>query len=217
MNTKTKAFIFDMDGILIDSEPVHIRVKRDTFAHFGLAFDETRFSYYMGRTSNELFGDLIRENGRTDLDLETVVRYKHEHYLELLARGEVAPIEGAVDLIRRLHEAGLLLALATSSWERAMDVVLDRFAVRPYFSSVLSGSTLPASKPDPAIYAMSAKRLGVAPADCTVLEDTAAGITAGKRAGMRVIAYRNPNSGVQDLTMADRIVDHMAEIRAEDL
>lgn len=214
---KTKAFIFDMDGIIVDSEPIHTRIKRDTFRHFGLAFDEAKFSYYMGRTSDELFGDLIRASGRTDLDRETVVRYKQEHYLEVLERGEVAPIAGTVDLIHRLHAAGLPLALATSSWERVMEAVLDRFAIRPYFSSAISGSTLPASKPDPAIYLLSAERLGVEPKDCTVLEDTTAGITAGKRAGMRVIAYRNPNSGVQDLTLADRVVERMADIAVEDL
>lgn len=214
---KTKAFIFDMDGVIIDSEPIHIRVKRDTFAHFGLHFDEKRFSRYMGRTSRELFGDLLRENGRSDLDLDTVVRYKHERYLAAFERGEVAPIEGAVELIHRLHAAGLPLALATSSWERVMETVLDRFAIRRFFASAISGSTLPASKPDPAIYRMSAERLGIAPKDCMVLEDTAAGIVAAKRAGMRVIAYRNPNSGVQDLTGADRIVGRMADIRAEDL
>ena len=158
---KTKAFIFDMDGVIIDSEPIHIRVKRDTFAHFGLHFDEKRFSRYMGRTSRELFGDLLRENGRSDLDLDIVVRYKHERYLAAFERGEVAPIEGAVDLIHRLHAAGLPLALATSSWERVMETVLDRFAIRRFFASAISGSTLPASKPDPAIYLLSAERLGV--------------------------------------------------------
>ena len=163
MNLKPAAFIFDMDGVIIDSEPIHSRVKMDTFHHFGLPFEEADLIHYMGRTSNEIFGEVIAKEGRHDLQVEDLVRYKHEHYLEVLQSGTIEPIEGAVELIRHLYDEGIPLALATSSWERVMDTVLDAFKIRPYFQSVLSGSTLPKSKPDPAIYLLSAERLGVAP------------------------------------------------------
>ncbi len=201
-----------MDGVIIDSEPLHARVKLAVFRHFDLPFQEEELASYVGRTSKEMFGEVLAREGRRDIPLEEIVRYKHEAYLSELRAGDVPVVEGTIPLIRRLHREGRKLALATSSWEKVMEAVLDRFDLRPCFTSVLSGSTLPKSKPDPAIYTLSAERLGVKPADCTVIEDSTSGILAAKRAGMHVIAYRNPNSGHQDLTLADRVVDSMTEL-----
>ena len=91
-------------------------------------------------------------------------------------------------------------------------MVLDRFGIRHYFSCILSGAELPKSKPDPAIYLMAAEALGLGPESCTVVEDANAGVEAAKRAGMYCIAYRNPNSGKQDLSKADRIINAYTEI-----
>ncbi|WP_296786785.1 HAD family phosphatase [Selenomonas sp.] len=217
MNHNIGAFIFDMDGVIIDSEPIHSRVKMDTFRHFGLPFDEADLIHYMGRTSGEMFQEVIDSAGRRDLTPEELTDYKHKHYLEVLKSGEIEPVKGTVELIKELYAAGIPIALATSSWPVVVDAVLDGFGIRPYFRSVLSGSELPASKPDPAIYQITAKRLGVNPADCVVLEDTRNGILAAKGAGMYCIAYRNPNSGKQDLSLADRIVEDIREIKIETL
>ena len=215
MNHNIGAFIFDMDGVIIDSEPIHSRVKMDTFRHFGLPFDEADLIHYMGRTSGEMFQEVIDSAGRTDLTPEELTDYKHQHYLEVLKSGEIRPVNGTVQLIKDLHGAGIPIALATSSWPVVVETVLDAFAIRPYFQSVLSGSDLPASKPDPAIYRITAERLGVSPKDCVVLEDTKNGILAAKGAGMYCIAYRNPHSGKQDLSLADCIVEDISEIKLD--
>lgn len=210
---KPDAFIFDMDGVIIDSEPIHSRVKMDTFRHFGLAFEEPELVSYMGRTSGAIFGDVIAKAGRTDITPAELTEYKHHHYLEILKSGEIEPVSGTIELIRSLHEAGIPLGLATSSWVEVMNIVLEKFGIRKYFDSVLSGGDLPASKPDPAIYRISAQRLGAEPQHCMVLEDTASGILAAKRAGMYCIAYRNPNSGNQDLSLADRVVEKIEDVK----
>ena len=210
---KPDAFLFDMDGVIIDSEPIHSRVKMDTFRHFGLTFEESELARYMGRTSGAIFRDVIERARRTDITPEELTEYKHQHYLDILKSGRISPVKGTVELIRSLHDAGIPLGLATSSWSEVMNLVLDGLDIRRYFGSVISGGDLPASKPDPAIYRISAERLGVLPEQCMVLEDTASGILAAKRAGMYCIAYRNPNSGSQDLSLADRVVDRIADIR----
>ncbi len=207
-----KAVIFDMDGVIIDSEPIHSRVKMDTFAHFGLPFAEEDLVHYMGRTSRVIFEDALRKFGRTDITAADMAAYKHDHYLEVLESGEIEPVTGSVEFIQRLHAAGIPLALATSSNVRAMNAVLDSFGIRKYFTSILSGGELPESKPHPAIYLISAERLGVKPEDCMVVEDTTNGIRAAKAAGMYCVAYRNPNSGEQDLSLADEIVDDFSKI-----
>lgn len=212
---QVKAVIFDMDGVIIDSEPIHSRVKMDTFAHFGIPFHEEDLARYMGRTSNAIFGETLAKEGRTDIKPEDMAAYKHAHYLEILQSGEIAPVTGSVELIKSLHEAGFPLALATSSNVRVMNTVLDAFGIRPYFSSILSGGELTESKPHPAIYLISAERLGVKPAECLVIEDTTNGIMAAKRAGMNCVAYRNPHSGNQDLSLADEIVDSLSKIEVK--
>ena len=202
-----EAFIFDMDGVIVDSEPLHSRVKLETFAHFGLPFDERDLVRYMGRTSRDIFSDALRRAGRSDLTAEALADYKHAHYLEVIERDGIETIPGSLALIERLHAAGVPLALATSSWRRVVDTVLSALQLEDVFASVISGTELPASKPDPAIYEKSAEALGASPAACVVLEDTAAGVLAAKRAGMYCIGFRSPHSGAQDLSRADAIVD----------
>ncbi len=202
-----------MDGVIIDSEPIHSRVKMDTFAHFNLPFDEAELVHYMGRTSRVIFGETLAKHGRTDITAADMAAYKHEHYLEVLESGAIEPVAGSVELIKALHGAGIPIALATSSNVRAMNAVLDNFGIREYFTSILSGGELPESKPHPAIYLISAQRLGMKPEDCMVIEDTTNGIRAAKAAGMYCVAYRNPNSGEQDLSLADRVVDSFSEIK----
>lgn len=207
-----KAFLFDMDGVLIDSEPIHTRVKRETLLHFGLDA-EIDFSAYMGRTSKILFSDAIEKAGRMELTPSMLADYKHERYLDILKNDDaIHPIEGARELLLRLSEEHIPMALVSSSARQVIEAVLDKFGFRQYFDSVLSGADLPASKPDPAVYRISAERLGEKPSCCVVLEDAASGVAAAKAAGMRCIAFRNPNSGEQDLSRADWIVDSLKEI-----
>ena len=207
-----KAFIFDMDGVIVDSEPLHSRVKMETFEHFGLHFDAGELAQYMGRTSADIFSDVLAREHRTDVTAEEIADYKHRRYLELVEEGALTPIDGSLDLIGRLQAAGVPLALATSSWRRVVDAILSDWQLEDVFTSVISGADLPKSKPDPAIYRLSAEALGAPPAACTVLEDTSAGVAAAKGAGMRCIGFRSPHSGVQDLSRADVIVDDLAAI-----
>ena len=166
----------------------------------------------MGRTSVDIFSDVLKKEHRTDVSVQEIVNYKHAHYLELAVGGALEAIPGSLELIARLRAAGVPLALATSSWRRVVDAILVQFDLTEAFASVISGSELPKSKPDPAIYRLSAEALGVDPRKCVVLEDTAAGVAAAKGAGMYCIGFRSPHSGVQDLSRADEIVDDLATI-----
>ncbi len=212
LGDRMKAFIFDMDGVIVDSEPLHSRVKMETFEHFGLHFDAGELERYMGRTSADIFSDVLAREHRTDVTAEEIADYKHRHYLELVEQGALAPIPGSLALIEHLREAGVPLALATSSWRRVVDTILRDWHLLDAFQSVISGADLPKSKPDPAIYRLSAEALGIPPAACTVLEDTSSGVAAAKGAGMRCIGFRSPHSGAQDLSRADVIVDDLSAI-----
>lgn len=200
-----RAFIFDMDGVIVDSEPLHTATKMETFHHFGITFEERRLEQYAGRTSKELFSDALAD---CPLTWKELADYKHRLYIDRLTHAaDIVPIPGVVQLIARLHAKGYLLAVASSTGRNIIEMVLRRFGVRRYFTAVISGAELPRSKPDPAIYRKAADSLGIVPAYCTVIEDAAAGIAAAKAAGMTCIAYHNPNSGNQDLSHADWIAE----------
>ena len=174
-----RAFIFDMDGVIVDSEPLHTATKMETFHHFGIPFEERHLEQYAGRTSKELFSDALADCP-TALTWKDLADYKHRLYIDRLTHAaDIVPIPGVVQLIARLHATGNLLAVASST----------------------------GSKPDPAIYRKAADSLGIVPAHCTVIEDAAAGIAAAKAAGMTCIAYHNPNSGNQDLSHADWVAE----------
>ena len=98
-----EAFIFDMDGVIVDSEPLHSRVKLETFAHFGLPFDERDLARYMGRTSRDIFSDVLRRTGRSDLTAEALADYKHAHYLEVIERDGIETIPGSACRMPCVH------------------------------------------------------------------------------------------------------------------
>lgn len=209
-----RAFIFDMDGVIIDSEPLHSKIKLLTLRHYGLDFDESGLSFYMGRKTKEFFEAVIARDGRSGLpDPDEMVDWKHAAYLKALdADREIAPVKGIPELIAGLKERGFRLGLASSAGEVIIRAVLKRFALTDSFEVVISGAGLAKSKPDPAIYRLAAEGLGVRAEECIVLEDAASGVAAAKAAGMYCIAYRNPHSGIQDLAAADMRVEEIAEI-----
>ena len=212
-----EAFIFDMDGVLVDSEPLHEKVKRETLSHFGLPVDAALLRDYIGRSSKDFFAEIVAGAGRSDLSPKMLEDYKHTHYLEVLERDGATPIPGAVDLVHRLLRKGVPLALASSSIRRAIELVLEDFGIEDAFRAVISGAELTASKPNPEIYEKAAAALGVPPAACTALEDAAAGVLAAKRAGMRCIGFKSPHSVGQDLSWADFVVEHLADIDVDRL
>jgi HAD superfamily hydrolase (TIGR01509 family) len=130
----------------------------------------------------------------------------------MIEKTDLKPIQGIPELLEQLKRDGVLTAIASSSSRDFISLVVDRTGIRQYFDAFISGQELPESKPNPAIYLLAAQTLGVEPSECIVLEDAHLGVEAAKRAGMRCIGYRNPNSGAQDLSKADVVVDRMEKI-----
>ncbi|WP_196593181.1 HAD family hydrolase [Pectinatus sottacetonis] len=209
-----KAVIFDMDGVIIDSEILHTKTKIETLAEYGIECSREQCLPYFGRSANDFFGDFIRRSGK-DISLEKIVARKHELFLNCAAESDNVPaIDGVVELITKLHENGVPLALASSSARRNIETFLKKLNIFSYFNVILSGAELPESKPNPAIYLLAADKLGMAPCDCVVFEDAAAGVIAAKKAGCYCIAYCNPDYKMcqQDVSAADMKIDSFRKI-----
>lgn len=181
------AVVFDLDGTLVDSEPHYYEAGRRLLAAHGVArFTWEDHSRFIGISTRETLETLRREHGLT-APVEELLAEKNRLYLELARSGtEVFP--EMRKLVERLHEAGILLAVASGSSRTAIDAVLGATSLDALLPLRVSAEEVAAGKPEPDVFWEAARRLGVDPAACVVLEDAAPGVQAAHRAGMRCIA-----------------------------
>ena len=132
--------------------------------------------------------------------------------LKLLQERDYKPVPGVTELLERLREMEIPMAIASSSPRQFIEAVIEKIGIKQYFTEWLSGEEAEHSKPEPDIFLKVAGLLNVEPDECIVIEDSTSGIIAAKKAGMRCIGYRNVNSGNQDLSEADMIVNKIEEI-----
>ncbi|MDX9882912.1 MAG: HAD family phosphatase [Prolixibacteraceae bacterium] len=204
--------IFDMDGVIIDSEPIHIACEKEIIRLLGLHIPEHEHHAFIG-TTDEIMWSKIGEMYDLPVNVPYIIQLKKSLYMEYLKKDtHLRPISYIPELIADLHRNKFLLALASSSPHEQIDYILTTFGIRNYFQSVVSGEDVKVGKPDPGIFLKAAGSINVLPESCVVIEDSYNGATAAKNANMKCIAYKNPNSGNQDLSNADRIVHSFREI-----
>jgi len=186
-----KAAIFDMDGLIIDSEPLWRLAERETFARVGLGLTDDECRRTTGLRSDEVVGYWYERQPWRGATCSEVHRDLDSRVTALIQeRGRTMP--GVRDLIELLRGAGLRLALASSSSRELIDVVLNTLKLNGLFEVVSSGVEEEKGKPDPAVYLTTVRRLGLAAEECCALEDSAAGVQAARAAGCRVVAVPSP-------------------------
>jgi HAD superfamily hydrolase (TIGR01509 family) len=207
-----KAVIFDMDGVIVDSEPVHKKVERILLAPYGINPSDEELNSYMGIEAKVLIAMYIRKyDMRISFD-DLYSAYK-KHLIQVFSR-EIRAIPSAVGLIHGLKQSGLKLALGSSAHRDLVLLVLETLNLAEAFDAVVSGDDVLNGKPNPDIFLEAAKRLGCTPEECAVIEDSRNGVIAAKAAGMACAGYQNPNSFGQDLRLADWIVYSLDELDA---
>jgi len=205
-----QAVIFDMDGVIVDSEPRHERAFHEVVEEIGLAGKHSlRFADYVGRTDRVLWEDFVRTN-RPSQSLDALLAMKRQKVLEIL-RKEVPLFDGLPELVETLAHR-VPLALASGSERPIVEAVLDLGNLRRFFQVVVSGSEVVNGKPEPEIFLTAARRLKTEPIDCVVIEDSQPGVSAGLAAGMRVIAITNTHPA-SELNGATLVVDDYDQLR----
>ena len=209
---KFSAVIFDMDGVIIDSEPRHERAFLDVFDQMG--YGQThgiQFENYLGRSDRAVWVDFIaKHNPKWTLDELTA--WKQNHLIEIIRR-EQPIFDGLPELVAKLAPR-FRLAVASGSVHPVIDEVLAMNSLRRFFPVVVSVQDVAKGKPAPDIFLRAAEVLGVAPAACCVIEDSAAGVTAARAAGMTAIAITN-TLPAEKLTHAHHIVRTYEEIERQ--
>jgi beta-phosphoglucomutase len=199
------AFLFDMDGVIIDSNPVHkIALKQFCHQHgFDLSEEQLHTKIY-GRTNKDwipaVFGSLPAEQ---------VARYgaeKEALFRELYA-DTIRPLDGLITFLEQLAKGEIPRAIATSAPRANVDFTLEKTGIGRFFQTILDENFVDKGKPNPEIYLKTAKALGIPPEQCIVLEDSLSGVASGKSAGCKVIAFTTTHTA-QELAAADLVVDN---------
>ena len=195
--------IFDMDGVIIDSEPIHQDCERRLFSLLGIRISEEEHNALVGAT-DEAMWSMLGKLHHLPVSVSHAIQLKKSIYLEYLKRETcIEPIPYVKNLISALHENGFQLAIASSSPHEQIDYILKKFQIKRFFHAIISGEDVKAGKPHPEIFLKAADVVGVPPSSCVVIEDSHNGVSAAKKAGMKCIGYLNPNSGNQDIQKAD--------------
>jgi beta-phosphoglucomutase family hydrolase len=210
-----KAVIFDMDGVIVDTEPLHIKAEKETLKKHGVKVSALELRKYTGTTAKFEFAELIRKY-EMNATVGELFNEKEKILFKLLEE-DLRPTRGIIELINSLRQQGVKLAIASSAHRKLIKYVLGKLGITHLFDSIVTAEDISRSKPDPEIFMKSANKLGVRPAECVVIEDAKLGVIAAKKAGMKCVGYLNPHSGCQDLSKADRIIDNFAKLNVEEL
>lgn len=210
-----QAAIFDMDGVLADSEPLICAAACEMFRERGVTVVAEDFLPFVGMGENRFIGG-VAEKYAVALDIVQAKARTYELYLRMVPdRLKVFP--GAVELVSACRQAGLLCAIASSADRIKVDANLLKIGLpRESWQAVVTAEDVERRKPDPAIFLKAAERLGVVPAQCSVVEDAVSGIAAAKAAGMRCVAVASTLPGSL-LGQADVVRATIAEITLDDL
>lgn len=210
-----KAVIFDMDGVLTDSEPLICAAAMEMFRERGVTVQPEDFHPFVGTGENRYLGGVAEKYGVT-LNIAEAKARTYELYLAMVPE-QLEACPGAVDLVRKCREAGRLCAVASSADRIKIEANLHKIGLPPKtWQAIVTAEDVERRKPDPDIFLLAASRLGLPPSRCTVVEDAVNGIAAAKAAGMRCVAVATTFPAAL-LTQADMIRTSAAEVTLADL
>ncbi len=207
--------IFDMDGVLINSEPVHQRHEREMYEELGLELTFEEQQSFVGMSAMDSWRFVIEKYNLKETPQELLLRGRGKYLRVLEETDEVQMIVGARELIERLENDGFHLLLASSATSPTISAVLKKFDLVKTFPLFIGGDMVHNSKPNPEIFLNIAELAQVEPSKCVVIEDAEHGVTAANKAGMKSIGFQNHHSGKQNLSHAGAVVDDLGQITNE--
>ncbi|MCG2420353.1 HAD-IA family hydrolase [Aequorivita sp. F47161] len=207
-----KAVLFDMDGVIVDTEPLHRKAYFNMFDEVNINVGETLYDSFTGQATLPICKTLCQHFELSETP-ENLVSIKRKHFKYLFENdSSLALIDGVHDLIKDYHSNGLTLVLASSASMANINRIFDRFDLNKYFKAKISGADLKASKPHPEIFIKAAQLAGEHRDNCMVIEDSTNGIAAAKAANIYCVGFKSPNSANQDYSKADRVITNFDEI-----
>ncbi|WP_396212889.1 HAD family hydrolase [Flavobacterium sp.] len=207
--------IFDMDGVIVDTEPVHHYAFRQHFEQLSIFVSPEMYASFTGNSTRNVFQKL-KHHFQLSQDVEVLIDTKRQLFNEAFDQKEdLHLLDGVEDLIKGLHQNGMQLILASSSAKVTINRIFNRFNLHQYFTHIISGEDFENSKPDPAIFNHAVLLSNCPKENCIVIEDSTNGIKAAKAAGIYCIGYDSPNSKLQDYSLANWVISDFSELNFE--
>lgn len=207
-----KAVLFDMDGVIVDTEPLHYKAYYQMFDAVSINVSDELYTSFTGQSTISICRTLCSHFNLSESP-ETLVALKRKFFKIIFETDkDLHLIDGVLSLIKDYHNNGMTLVLASSASMTTINNVFDRFDLNQYFIAKLSGADLKASKPHPEIFIKAAEASGYKKSECIVIEDSTNGIVAAKSAGIYCVGFKSPHSKNQDYSKADLLIDSFNEI-----
>lgn len=210
-HSNIRAVIFDMDGLLVDSEPVHFKTNQIFYRRFGKRFTNAHIQRFLGVRINEEVAQLKKEWGLKP-PVETLIEQREALFHDLI-KTSLRLASGARSLLLFLKKNNIPMGIGTSAQTWYLELVLQRFHLHHLFFALVAGDDVARSKPHPEVYLKVAQELGVPPSSCLVLEDAVNGVRAAKAAGMCCFAVPGPYLDTSKFTMADGIFPSLIQVK----
>lgn len=205
--------IFDMDGVIVDTEPVHHFAYNEHFKQLNIEVSAQMYATFTGNSTKNVFQKLINHFNLKQ-DINDLISTKRQLFNDAFdTKEDLFLIDGVAQLIKNLHAKGIQLILASSSAKVTIDRVFTRFNLHQYFAHIVSGEDFVNSKPDPAIFLEAVRLSNHKKENCIVIEDSTNGILAAKAAGIYCVGFDSPNSKLQDYSKADKVIYDFNELK----
>lgn len=209
-----KAVIFDMDGVLVDSNEAHIEAFKRFGSEVGATMTREFFFSAVGMHNSQIMPKWLGNN-LTQKQIDDFGRRKEAIYREV-AVGRLTPIPGALDLLKGVRALGLKTAVGSSGPRENVQLALKTLQIEGEFDAIVTGSDITHGKPNPEVFLKAAAKLGIDPAECVVIEDAPSGVKAALAAGMKVVAITTSKPAA-DLQGATRVVEQFSQLAPADL
>ena len=203
--------IFDMDGVLLDSEPMHQEIIYETFQLEGIPFDKAYIQTLTGMSAFPMW-EKVKHDAQRSESVEELIKFHRDYFFKRLPEVKVPLVPHVKDVLEKFKNEGKHLSLASSSGRKLIDIFTQQTNIAHYFEVIMSGDDVQYSKPNPEIFLKVAQWYGLPATQFTVIEDSTNGVKAAKSTGMQCVGFQNPLSGGQDLSQADLLIHSMQEL-----
>lgn len=204
-------FIFDMDGVIVNTEPLYKKMNIDFLLQHNALISDEEYNQFIGISATTMW-NYLREKYHLPFTTLELITIEKQAKFDVLDKSELKPIDGIIDLLDMLKSKNYSIAIASSSMRKNIELIISKTYLNKYFDHIVSGEDVQNGKPSPDIFLKAMNHFNEAPENCIVLEDSKNGVLAANAANMFCIGFQNNNSGNQDLSNADLIIHSIKEI-----
>jgi HAD superfamily hydrolase (TIGR01509 family) len=208
---KLKLVLFDLDGVILNSEPLHDHAKKRILNEAGVT-EDLDLSWSVGKPSRMLWSQMRTMYG-LELSEDELEQHQYDYIMEEIKEKQIPPSVGLIELLSWLKENQIRIGLVSSSWGSFVHSVLDHYNIKCYFDYVIAGDDVERKKPFPDGYLKALRAFAIPTMNAIAVEDSKTGSEAAISAQLKCIGYQNPTSGKQDLSKCHRVIVNLNQIK----